>query len=64
MQHRQFYLDNICGLLIVHMIFVVHQPLFCKYSNSSIDFALELLSFFMAWFSDETVWFIILFITL
>ncbi len=50
MQHRQFYLDNICGLLIVHMIFVVHQPLFCKYSNSSIDFALELLSFFMAWF--------------
>ncbi len=50
MSHRQFYLDNICGMLIIHMIFICHQPLFCKYSNPTIDFISKLLSFFMAWF--------------
>lgn len=50
MNHRQFYLDNICGLLIIHMIFICHQPLFCNHSDSAIEFVLRLLSFFMAWF--------------
>lgn len=50
MNQRQIYLDNVCGLLIVHMIFICHQPLFCNYSNSAIEFSLKLLSFFMAWF--------------
>lgn len=50
MQQRTIYLDNVCALLIIHMIFVCHQPLFCNYSSPSIDFCLKLLSFFMAWF--------------
>lgn len=50
MTQRKFYLDNICGVLIIHMIFICHQSLFCKYSNPAIEFVLKLLSFFMAWF--------------
>lgn len=50
MKQRQIYLDNVCGLLIIHMIFICHQPLFCNYTDSAIEFILKLLSFFMAWF--------------
>ena len=50
MKQRQIYLDNVCGLLIIHMIFICHQPLFCNYTDSTIEFILKLLSFFMAWF--------------
>ena len=50
MKQRQIYLDNVCGLLIIHMIFICHQPLFCNYTDSAVEFVLKLLSFFMAWF--------------
>ena len=50
MKQRQIYLDNVCGLLIIHLIFTGHQPLFCNYTDSAIEFVVKLLSFLMAWF--------------
>lgn len=48
---RSLYLDNIAGILIIHMIFFVHLPCFCKLINE-LPFQIlgDLFSFFMAWF--------------
>lgn len=57
MKQRQIYLDNVCGLLIIHMIFICHQPLFCNYTDSAVEFVLKLLSFLWHGFSLRQEWF-------
>ncbi len=51
-QNRSKYLDNICGLLIIHMIFTSHLVIFCKYQVTPAIFVFigQVLSFFMSWF--------------
>ncbi len=49
---RSNYLDNICGLLIIHMIFIYHLVNFCKFQVQPYFFVVvsQIFSFFMAWF--------------
>lgn len=49
---RQHYLDNLCGVLIINMIFMCHLGIFCGISKSQNDFPVigTALDFFMAWF--------------
>lgn len=51
MNNRIVYLDNVCGLLIAHMIYTYHIAYACSMSeNRYIEFVNNLLFFFMAWF--------------
>ena len=50
MQQREYYLDNVCGVLILHMIFTYHQTGFCRYNSTLLDYVQITLSFFMFWF--------------
>lgn len=48
---RIAYLDNVCGLLIVHMIYTYHIAYACSMSGYiCVEIANNLLFFFMAWF--------------
>lgn len=49
-KQRYLYLDNVCAVLILHMIFVCHQTMFCNYSNIVLGSLKKILGFFMAWF--------------
>ena len=51
MKHRDFYLDNICGILILYMIFILHCGDLAK-SHSVLSSLLGklLFSFMMPWF--------------
>ena len=51
MKHRDFYLDNICGILILYMIFILHCGDIAK-SHSVLSSLLGklLFSFMMPWF--------------
>lgn len=51
MMQRTIYLDNVCGMLIIHMIYTYHIALACAISdNTVIEVINNLLFFFMAWF--------------
>lgn len=51
MKQRLYYLDNICCLLIFHMIYTCHISNFCGcYKTSIIRIIYCYFSFFMAWF--------------
>jgi fucose 4-O-acetylase-like acetyltransferase len=49
---RSNYLDNISGLLIIHMIFTSHLVIFCKFQVVPTFFVAiqQILCFFMTWF--------------
>lgn len=50
--NRSKYLDNICGLLIIHMIFTYHLVIFCKFQVPPAVFVFigQVFCFFMTWF--------------
>lgn len=51
MMQRTIYLDNVCGMLIIHMIYTYHIAYSCSISdNIVIETINNLLFFFMAWF--------------
>ena len=48
---RKYYLDNICCVLIIHMIYTCHIPYSCGgFYPTIISFTSTTLSFFMSWF--------------
>jgi fucose 4-O-acetylase-like acetyltransferase len=47
---RVLYLDNICGLLIIDMVFFVHIRMNADVTSGIIPFINRLLCFFMPWF--------------
>lgn len=48
--NREVYLDNICGLLILNMIFIAHVAYYIHYYPLPLSVIGEILSFFMPWF--------------
>lgn len=51
MKHRDFYLDNICGILILYMIFILHcGDIANSHSMLSSLLGKLLFSFMMPWF--------------
>ena len=51
MKQRNFYLDNICCLLIIHMIYTYHVAHACGLCLPTIIKAIDMsLFFFMSWF--------------
>lgn len=51
MNNRTAYLDNVAGILIIHMIFTYHIAYACSlYDNACIKSINDVLFFFMAWF--------------
>ena len=51
MKHRSYYLDNLCCILILHMIYTGHIAYSCGgYYPIVITFIQTNLSFFMSWF--------------
>lgn len=50
-RQRIFYLDNLCGLLIINMIFMVHLAGFSGVGDSTLMYYVKMsLGFFMSWF--------------
>ena len=50
-KQRSSYLDNLCGLLIIYVVFFYHLPDFCKIENTSVFICFRnILDYFMAWF--------------
>lgn len=47
---REHYLDNLCGILILHMIFIVHVSNGVGYRTEFMRFLSSSLGFFMSWF--------------
>ena len=47
---RELYLDNVCGLLMLNMIFMTHLAYYVGYRPFLIQFVSDTLSFFMLWF--------------
>ena len=48
---RSSYLDNICGIFILFIVFFYHLPVFCGINNSSFFICIRnVLDCFMAWF--------------
>lgn len=51
---RVFYLDTICGILILHMIYIAHLPSFIDYPGYTTWLTYKIpsliLGFFMSWF--------------
>ena len=50
MKQRSYYLDNVCCLLILYMIYINHVAAACGYNSSVVKFIGTSLSFFMSWF--------------
>lgn len=51
MKQRTFYLDNVCGVLIIHMVYTYHIAKIVGFCDSlSIYYINTILSFFMSWF--------------
>ena len=47
---RSYYLDNLCAVLLLHMIFTYHISITCQYRPGIIKVISLVLSFFMSWF--------------
>jgi fucose 4-O-acetylase-like acetyltransferase len=50
--NRSVYLDNLAGLLIIHMIYTCHLAAFCQMKDSKMLFVIigNIFCFFMPWF--------------
>ena len=54
MKNRTFYLDNVCCILILHMIYTCHISASC--GGLKIPLISTTLSFFMSWFFFKLFW--------
>lgn len=51
MNEREYHLDNLCGIFILYMIFIVHIPAHCDIKDNLFhNHLLYLLDCFMGWF--------------
>lgn len=49
-QKRYVYIDTLSGILILHMIFIVHCAKLCGINDLVIDVEMLIMQFFMPWF--------------